>query len=47
LPGYLNLPISHELAIKNRLNPNPGIRITDDQPYNEYFLLRQAGMGWR
>lgn len=47
LPGYLNLAISHELTIKDGLNPNPKIRITDDQPYNEYFLLRQAGLGWR
>ena len=47
LPGYLNLVLSQELVIKDGLNPNPEIRITDDQPYNEYFLLRQAGLGWR
>jgi len=44
LPGYLNLVLSQELNIKEGLNPNPEIRITDDQPYNEYFLLRQSGL---
>ncbi len=47
LPGYLNQVMSHELAARDALNPNPEIRITDDHPYNEYFLLRQAGLGWR
>ena len=41
LPDYLNLVVSNELAIKDSLNPNPEIRITDDHPYNEYFLLRR------
>jgi spermidine synthase/MFS family permease len=47
LPAYLDLVTSHELDLKEVLNPNPDIRITDDEPYNEYFLLRQAGLGWR
>ncbi len=47
LSGYLNLVTSEEAASNEGLNSNPGIRITDDQPYNEYFLLRQAGLGWR
>ena len=44
LPGYLNSVLSQELAIKDGLNPNPKIRISDDKPYNEYFLLRQLGL---
>ena len=47
LPAYLNLVLSRELVIQEGLNPNPKIRINDDQPYNEYFLLRRAGLGWR
>src|SRR5208282_5584426 len=34
LPGYLNQVMSHELAARDALNPNPEIRITDDHPYN-------------
>ena len=30
-----------ENPIEQILNPNPEIRITDDRPYNEYFLLRR------
>jgi spermidine synthase len=47
LAGYLNLVVSHEIPIKDILNPNPKIQITDDHPYNEYYLLRQSGLGWR
>ncbi len=42
LPTYLNAVISMEVPIANILNPNPKIKITDDNPQNEYFLLRQA-----
>jgi len=45
--GYLNLVVSHEIPIQNLLNRNPEIRLTDDRPFNEYFLLRQAGLAWR
>jgi spermidine synthase len=41
LPDYINQVMSREVAIKDCLNPNPEIRIADDHPYNEYFLLRQ------
>ncbi|MGO8839086.1 MAG: fused MFS/spermidine synthase [Limisphaerales bacterium] len=41
LPIYINQVLSREVAIKDCLNPNPEIRITDDHPFNEYFLLRQ------
>ena len=41
LSEYFNRVLSHELNTEEGLNPNPEIRITDDHPYNEYFLLRQ------
>jgi predicted membrane-bound spermidine synthase len=47
LPGYLNLVVSQEGAIKDALNPNPEIQVADDHPYNEYFLLREWGLSWR
>ncbi|MGB7748711.1 MAG: hypothetical protein WBN75_15660 [Verrucomicrobiia bacterium] len=47
LPGYLNLVVAHEIPIKNLLNSNPKVQITDDHPFNEYYLLRQLGLGWR
>jgi spermidine synthase len=43
VPGYLNEVISQETQITNVLNPSLAYRITDDRPFNEYFLLRQ----WR
>ncbi|MFZ0828263.1 MAG: fused MFS/spermidine synthase [Verrucomicrobiia bacterium] len=47
LPGYLNLVVSHEIPVQKLLNPNPKIQLTDDHPFNEYYLLRQLGLGWR
>jgi spermidine synthase len=38
--AYLAPILAQETPIKNVLNPNPSIQITDDNPYNEYFLLR-------
>jgi spermidine synthase len=35
--------LSNELPISLMLNPDPRIQITDDQPFNEYYLLRE----WR
>jgi len=43
LPKYLNQVLSQETQITNALNPALDYRITDDRPFNEYFLLRQ----WR
>jgi spermidine synthase len=40
---YLAPILAQETPIKNVLNPNPSIQITDDNPYNEYFLLREWG----
>jgi len=47
LPDYLRQALLQEVPIKDVLNPHPEIRITDDHPYNEYFLLREHGLFWR
>jgi len=44
LPDYLNKVLAHELSLAEGLNPDPQVRITDDQPFNEYFLLRTSGL---
>ena len=31
---------NRELSVPALLNPNPAVVVTDDKPYNEYFLLR-------
>jgi spermidine synthase len=38
--GYLGKVVLHEVPAERLLNPNPDIRITDDDPLNEYFALR-------
>jgi len=43
LQDCFQLVLSDEAPINLMLNPDPGVQITDDQPFNEYFLLRQ----WR
>lgn len=44
LPAYLAQVVAKEFAIEQELDPDPKIRITDDHPYNEYFLLRRWGL---
>ena len=44
LPAYLRLVLSRRLPINKLLNSNPKVRITDDDPFNEYFLLRRLGL---
>ncbi len=44
LPGYLSQILSKEFPIERELDPDPGVQITDDHPYNEYFLLRRWGL---
>ena len=44
LTAYLGQVLAGETLAANNLNPNPLVRITDDRPYNEYFLLRQWGL---
>ena len=41
IAAYLDLVLSREYPIERILHPDPQIRITDDRPYNEYFLLRR------
>ena len=42
--SYLNKVMSREVPVEELLNPNPDLRITDDDPFNEYYLLRQNGL---
>jgi len=44
LPSYLGSVLLREIPINKVLNPNPEVRITDDDPLNEYFLLRRLGL---
>jgi hypothetical protein len=44
LPDYLWQVLSKEVPLEQALNPDPAIRITDDRPFNEYFLLRRWGL---
>ena len=44
LPAYLAAVSSQEFPIEQALDPDPRIRITDDHPYNEYFVLRRWGL---
>jgi hypothetical protein len=42
LPSYLQAVLSAEQPVAFLLNPDPKIAITDDQPFNEYYLLRES-----
>lgn len=44
LPAYLDQVLTAELPLGTLLDPNLRIRVTDDRPYNEYFLLRRMGL---
>jgi hypothetical protein len=44
LEQYVHLLLAWEIPVDAALEQKNEIRITDDQPYNEYFLLRQLGM---
>ena len=33
--------LSHEVPITELLHPDPRVVVTDDRPFNEYFLLRR------
>ena len=43
LPDYLAEVLVREFPIEQALDPDWRVRITDDHPYNEYFLLRRWG----
>jgi hypothetical protein len=36
--------LRQETPVRNLLAPDSSARITDDYPYNEYFLLRRMGL---
>jgi spermidine synthase len=40
LAADVNEVLSHEVPASSILDPKLSVRITDDRPYNEYFLLR-------
>jgi spermidine synthase len=40
--GYLNRLLVNEVNISDMLPGDPRIEITDDRPYNEYFLVRRS-----
>ena len=41
VPAYIGRVVNNEFLVPELLNPDPEVQITDDQPYNEYFLLRR------
>jgi spermidine synthase len=44
LSGPLELVLAREKPVEAILNRDPKIQITDDWPFNEYFLLRELGL---
>jgi spermidine synthase len=44
--AYLGQVVTMEYAVPALLNPDAKIQITDDQPFNEYFLLRRLQHHW-
>jgi spermidine synthase len=41
-PAYLSQVLDHEYSVGELVNPDATIQVTDDRPFNEYFLLRHA-----
>jgi spermidine synthase len=39
--SYLDIVLGNETPLQAILNPDPHVIVTDDQPFNEYFLLRR------
>jgi spermidine synthase len=39
-PAYFGPVLRHEYSVSASLNPDTTIQVTDDQPYNEYYLCR-------
>lgn len=44
IQGLLTQLLHREIPVANILNPDDRTRITDDHPYNEYFLLKAWGL---
>jgi spermidine synthase len=40
-PTYLSRVLKHEYLVSDCLNSNTAVQVTDDAPYNEYYLLRR------
>ncbi|MBI4748913.1 MAG: fused MFS/spermidine synthase [Acidobacteria bacterium] len=40
-PTFLNFVLSKEIPVQQTLPTNPNQRITDDRPFNEYYLVRR------
>jgi predicted membrane-bound spermidine synthase len=40
-PAYLGQVLGNEYPVSDSLNPDAAIQVTDDQPFNEYYLLRR------
>ncbi len=43
--AYLGKVVGHPLDVAALLNPDPLVRVTDDRPFNEYYLLRRKPSG--
>ena len=43
LAAYLGVVLGNEIGVDKLLPEYKEIRITDDQPFNEYYLLRKNG----
>jgi predicted membrane-bound spermidine synthase len=42
LEAYVGSILEREVPLQDALNPDSHVCVTDDQPYNEYFLLRRT-----
>ena len=42
LEAYVGSILEREIPVQDALNPDLRVCVTDDQPYNEYFLLRRT-----
>ena len=42
LEAYVGSILEREIPLQHALNADPRVCVTDDQPYNEYFLLRRT-----
>jgi len=38
---------SHEIAVQDLVSPDPAIQITDDEPINEYYIIRRLNEYYR
>jgi hypothetical protein len=43
---YIGSVVLAEVPTEKLISTNAEIRVTDDHPYNEYFLLRRRGWSW-